>query len=186
LQTDPIGYEDGMNWYAYVGNDPVNNNDPTGKTTLSFGWETEVIGGGGVGKEDGFFINYHEGEFTMGTYTAIKYGVGNDIGSAATVQLAAGGVNDFAGTSRGVEADAGMWTFEGGATLDANGEINSDSKIYAGLEVGTPSLTGVAGSAFQTETTIDSIVYSSKDNQSVSGIPVVRVSGRLESKKLAQ
>jgi RHS repeat-associated protein len=32
LQTDPIGYGDGPNWYAYVHSDPVNGTDPTGMT----------------------------------------------------------------------------------------------------------------------------------------------------------
>ena len=33
LQTDPIGYGDGLNWYNYVGGDPVNGIDPTGTQT---------------------------------------------------------------------------------------------------------------------------------------------------------
>jgi uncharacterized protein RhaS with RHS repeats len=31
LQVEPIGYDDHVNLYAYVGNDPVNARDPSGK-----------------------------------------------------------------------------------------------------------------------------------------------------------
>jgi uncharacterized protein RhaS with RHS repeats len=42
LQVDPVGYGDGLNLYAYVGDDPVNNTDPNGEFA-------NIVLGAGIG-----------------------------------------------------------------------------------------------------------------------------------------
>ena len=55
MQTDPIGYKAGLNWYNYASNDPINGSDPSGTVTLlsgcfTFGGlgETQIPGNIGV------------------------------------------------------------------------------------------------------------------------------------------
>ncbi|MEO0399448.1 MAG: RHS repeat-associated core domain-containing protein [Pseudomonadota bacterium] len=86
LQTDPIRYGDGMNMYAYVGNDPVNNMDSNGLWTLKIGGNIGYAKYFAGGLSGGFFVGSREdGSIGFGWYSTAS------VGGGVGVDLSVGG-----------------------------------------------------------------------------------------------
>ena len=184
LSTDPMGYQDQFNLYAYVGNDPVNATDPTGEQMLTNDGRirlTYSIGGSGTfatpnggasgGVDVAFQVTFSltnpmapiilEKVAIQSSHGASDTASGGAIGAsadidAAEVGLSLGGISDREGGTLTTEADYGPL---GGEVFTSAEKPSVDGSGFK-VSIFGPGV-GAAASVTETNTLIETPDMSS-------------------------
>ncbi|MFT7224462.1 MAG: RHS repeat-associated protein [Cellvibrionaceae bacterium] len=142
ISEDPLGFAAGINFYAYVNNNPVNYNDPSGKIAFAIPLITGGIGAiaGATGSVIGQIVSGGFSDFSL-----------TEVGVATGVGFVAGAAAPFTGTT--FLAGAALGGIANIAQLGINEAISGNLANVTVSDVALAGVTGLAGGAMGSSVT---------------------------------